>query len=182
MTNNSSVRILDPKFLSNGSRKWPLSNQEAQITVEYCASSSSLNSFLELHSFTKTHTKNVTDWTYNEFVCSALSEVFEGAEIPVFAWSLIIGIIMNSFLSDTVLLFLENNRFYNQAEKEKIIKGVSFAFKHSRFPFATIKCLKNILRFFDIEKSVSDKLIDSYLVRKDFKIITDYLFSTLEQK
>ena len=159
-----------------------MSNQEAQITVEYCASSSSLNSFLELHSFTKTRIKNVTGWPYDEFVCSALSEVFEGAEISVFAWSLLIGILMNCFVSDTVLLFLEENRFYNKTKKEKIIKGVTFAFKYSRFPFATITCLENILRFLDIEKSVNDKLIDSYLVKKDLKIITDYLFFTLEQK
>ena len=183
MINQNFVIISDPKFLYNGSRKWPGSRDEARLALERCSINSSFNFVLTayvLSDFPETLVQKVTGWTYSEFVCAALSYTFSNKEVSVYAWSLITRILMNSFLSDDVSLFLKkNNFFYNEKIKNEIIKGLTFSFKHTNFPFGNEKCIRNVLSFIEMDKKDIEKLVETFLIEKNLKIISnDTFFAT----
>ena len=178
MVNQDFIIISDPKFLYKGFREWPGSRDEARLALERCSRGSSFKVVLiYLHSeLPETLIQKVTGWTYSEFVCSALSYSFSNKQVTVYAWSVITRILMNSFLSDDVSLFLKkNNFFYNEKIKSDIIKGVRFSFKHTNFLFGNEKCIRNVLSFIEIDKKDIDKLIETFLTEKNFKTISNYL-------
>ena len=179
MVNQDFIIISDPKFLYNGSRKWPGSQDEARVALERSRTKTSYNFLLEayLHSdFSEPLVEKVKEWTYSEFVCSALSCSFSNKEVSVYAWSLITQILMNSVLSDDVFLFLKkNNFFYNERIKNNIIEGVRFSFNYSLLAFGDERCIRNVLSFIEIDKKDIDKLIETFLTEKNFKTISNYL-------
>ena len=83
---------------------------------------------------------------------------------------------MNSVLSDDVFLFLKkNNFFYNERIKNNIIEGVRFSFNYSLLAFGDERCIINVLSFIEIDKKDIDKLIETVLIEKNFKSISNYL-------
>ena len=110
---NYPVIITDQKCLKNGYKEWPSSYQDAEFSIKSCTYSSFLKELLKTSEFSKvsenseTLCNDVTNWTYPEFICSALSFQLLNIEIPAFGWSVITNILMNSLLSNDVLLFLK---------------------------------------------------------------------------
>ena len=180
MVNQDYLIISDPKFLYNGSRKWPGSRSEAQAALQRCKRSSSSYNFLlkaYMHTdFSEPLVRKVKEWTYSEFVCSALSCLFSNREIPVYGWSVITQLLMDSVLSDDVFLFLkENNFFYNERIKSNIIEGIQYSFEYPFSDFSDEKCIRNILSFIEIDKKDIDKLMETVLIERNVKAISNFL-------
>lgn len=178
MVNQDFIIISDPEYLYKGSKQWPGSRDEARLALERSSKCSSFKVVLiYLHDdLPETLVQIVTGWTYSEFVCSALSYSFSNKRVSIYAWSVITKILMNSFLSDDVSIFLKkNNFFYNEKIKSDIIKGVIFSFRYTSFLFGNEKCIRNVLSFIEIDKKDISKLIETVLIEKTFTSITNYL-------
>ena len=175
--------MTDQNFLKNGYKEWPWSSEDAGLAIRNCTDCKSLNQVLENLELSETPEKiktlrnDLTDWTYPEFICSALNFQFLNTEIAPFGWSIITNILMNPFLSDDVLSFLKKNDFYNQTTKNQIIKGILFSLKYPNFHYRNEKCIKNVLHFIEIEQNDITRLIDNFSIKKDLTIITSYLSS-----
>ena len=174
------VIITDSKFLKGGPREWPWSLAEADLVLRTCTRHESLEEFLEKFlkqfEFPEELSNDVTNWTYPEFICSALTFQFSNIEISAFGWSLITNMLLNPFMSTDVLLFLKKNRFYNEAVKSKIIDGIRFTFKHPGFLYKDEKCIRNLLNFIEIEQDDITKLMKAFSVKKDLSIIKTFFF------
>ena len=174
------VIIADPKFLKKGSREWLWSLAESDLVIKNCTRYNSLEEFLKKFlkqsEFSEELCNDVADWTYPEFICSALTFQFSNIEIPVFCWSLITNMLMNSFISTDVLVFLKKNRFYNPAIKSKIIDGIRFTFQYPRFLYKDERCLRNLLEFVETNENDITRLIEAFSVKKDLGIIKLYFF------
>ena len=185
MINQNFVIISDPKFLYKGYRRWPGSRYEAQLALERCSINSSFDFVLRVYvlsEFPETLVQKVTGWTYSEFVCAALSYTFSNRRVSVYAWALINQILMNTFLSDDVSLFLKkNNFFYNERIKSDIIKGVGFSFKRANFPFGNEKCLRNALSFIEMDEKDIENLVKMFLIEKNFKSISNDTFFAINE-
>lgn len=136
----------------------------------------SLEMLLESHEFSEKPILDVASWNYSDLVCSALAYVYSNIEPSVYSWSVITEILTNDFLTDDFLLFLKKNSFYSLASREDIIKGISFSFRYLRHSFSSAKSIRNAFDFIEMEKSEIDKIIEAFLVRKDFIIITNFFF------
>ncbi|RYX99807.1 MAG: hypothetical protein EOO34_00500 [Cyanobacteriota bacterium] len=84
MVKNCFIIITDSKNLNNGPREWPSSKIEAALALRYCASFYSLESILETTEFSEIVVKSVTDWSFSEFVCSALTSTFLDEEVSAY--------------------------------------------------------------------------------------------------
>ena len=183
MVKNCFIIITDPKNLNNGPREWPSSNIEAALALRNCASFYSLESVLETTEFSEIVVKSVTDWSFSEFVCSALTSTFldEDEKVSVYGWSVITQILMNSYLSDDVLFFLKKNSFYGKGIKKDIIKAVNFCFHLKDFRFGNEKCVRNVLIFLEIDKDDIEALLKDFSFKTSLKPINNYILSLTKE-
>ena len=180
MNKNYPVIITDQKCLKNGYKEWPWSSEDAGLAIINCTRYNSLEKFLKKFlkqsEFSEELCNDVAGWTYPEFICSALTFQFSNIEISVFGWSLITNMLMNSFISTDVLVFLKKNRFYNPAIKSKIIDGIRFTFQYPGFLYKDERCVRNLLEFVETDENDITRLIEAFSVKKDLGIIKLYFF------
>ena len=171
-----TLQILDSKFLKNGLRAWPSSTEDAVKAIEEGSHYTSLSVLLKSCYFSKKLKGDVGSWDYSDFICSALAHVYFNVELSVYSWSVITQLLMNHFITDDIFLFLKKNSFYNLDRRKEIIEGISFSFRYSRHSSDSVKCIRNVLDFIEMEKSEINKIIEAFLVKKDFTIITKFFF------
>jgi len=184
MIKNCFLINTGPKNLNTGPREWPSSEGEASLALQQCASFHSLESVLEFHQFSEIVVKSVTDWSFSEFVCSALTFTFLDEldkKVSVYGWSVITDLLMNTYLSDDVLFFLKKNSFYDKVRKKDIIKAVNFCFTLGSFMFGNEKCVRNVLIFLEIDKDDIEFLLKDFSFKKSLKPIQNYILSLTKE-
>ena len=176
------VHILDSKFLKNGPRAWPSTSDEAVKAFKEGRYYTSLSMLLESRDFSEKLILDVASWNFSDFICSALTYVYSDKELSLYSWSAVTGYLMTDFITDDILSFLKKNSFYNEARRKDIVKGISFSFSYLRHSYGSAKSIRNVLDFIEMEKSEIDKIIEAFLVRKDFTIITKIFFFATKKK
>ena len=181
MVKNCFVIITDPQNLNNGPRKWPSSYTEAGLALEKSTAYHSLESLLEMTEFSERIVQSVTDWSFSEFVCSALTVVFLNENPSFYGWFSIIQLLMNPYISDDLLLFLKKNSFYKKAIKNEILKAVNFSFDLRDFRFGKEKCVRNVLIFVEIDKDDIETLLKDFSFEKSLRPINNYILSLIKE-
>jgi len=166
-------------FVKKDERLWPTGDDDAIIVLENGFYYSSLSMLLKGNEFSEQLLKDVEGWTFSEFICSVLKyrfiDRFMEKEIPTYGWSVITKFLMNSYLSDSVLLFLKKYSLYNKAKKNNLITGVNFAFNYLSFRFGDGKCIRNVLIFLEIDSNDIELLMKEISVKKSYRVISSYL-------
>jgi len=167
-------------------RKWPGSKEEVLLTLKNCVNYNSLESFFNHKKISKTLISDTENWTFSEFVCSALNyklneaKLSHNSELSSYFWSLITPLLMNSLISGDIGYILSTNSLCRKKEDQARLKGTIYSLTKSSPPFFDTNCITNIVRLNRVGNYEDlQKVIQHFNVEKDPLIVSTYLSSFL---
>lgn len=177
-------------FSKNSSLYWPGNLQSAVHFLKFICYFESIEYFFDCFGFSETLMNDLKGWKLKTVLRSALYFYFENKInerrknnidiISSYDWKLLSSLIINSKLSDNVLLFI-NKIGLIEISSEKIIVSGSFQAIKSIVVFeeriSDTKGLKKLLKFLKVDSVSVDSLVDQAFQEKKIDKIAAFLYT-----